>query len=278
MSDGPGRRSSSAEPGGRRELLVLAYHAVSSSWKSPLAVSEAALRTQVEYLRRRGYVGLTLSDAERRRQDRTLPERSVVVTFDDGYESTLRAADVLASVEFPGTVFVVTGFVESGDPLSWHGVAHELRPDTVDELRPLSWDQAAWLVDRGWEVGSHTVTHPLLTQLTGERLRSELDDSRAEIERRLGACTSLAYPYGLADERVADAARASGYAVACTLTFAHSADEPFRRPRVGLGSADTGARLALQVSRAGRALRRSALVRATRTLRRNRPWLPSADG
>jgi peptidoglycan/xylan/chitin deacetylase (PgdA/CDA1 family) len=257
-----------------RRPLILGYHAVSSTWRAPLAISEAVLRAQLTYVRERGYVGLTFSDAERRRREGTLPPRSAVITFDDGYVSTLRAAPILVELGLPGTVFVVTTFVESGEPLSWPGIDHLLRPETADELRPLSWDQAESLAAAGWEVGSHTATHPLLTRVDDERLRVELEESRTAIERRLGTCSSLAYPYGLADDRVAAAAKQCGYEAACMLTFAHFVDEPLRRPRVGLGQTDTGIRLRLQVSRFGQAARRSSAVRAARALRRRRRWLP----
>ena len=239
-----------------RRPLVLCYHAVSSTWRSPLAVSETLLRSQLAYLKKRGYVGLTISDAERRRSDATLPPRSVVVTFDDGYASTGRAAPILAELGFPGTAFLVTDFVESGEPLSW--IAQAIRPDSAEDLRPLTWRDAEKLAATGWEIGSHTMTHPLLTGLDDGSLRAELAGSRAAIDRHLGSCSSLSYPYGHADARVAAEARRAGYEVASTLTLSHSVDEPHRRPRIGIGRADTGIRLAVQVSTVGQAVRRSA--------------------
>ena len=252
---------------------MLAYHAVSSTWQTPLAVPEATLRAQLEHLRDRGYVGMRLSDAERHRRDGTLPSRSLVVTFDDGYASTMRAAPILASLGFPGTVFLVTNFVDTGGALSWPGIDELWRDEAAEELRSMSWDQAAELEAAGWEIGSHTMSHPLLTHVDDDRLRGELEDSRKEIERRLGSCTSVAYPFGVADERVATAAAQAGYEVACMLTFAHFVDEPFRRPRIGLTSEDTRLRLAVQVSGFGQGIRRSAIARTARRLRRRRPWL-----
>lgn len=255
--------------------LVLAYHAVSNTWPSSLAISERRLRDQIRYLKSRGYIGYTISEAEKARIEGALPERSVVVTFDDGYASTLRAVPILEEAGFPGTVFVVTDFVDSGTMLAWSGILEWRGPETADELRPFGWEDAAALVARGWEVGSHTATHPLLTLVDDEQLRDELVRSRSVIEGRLGSCSSLAYPYGQADDRVAAAARSAGYEVACMLTFAHIADEPMRRPRVGLGARDHGVRLAAQVSHLGQAARRSLLARLARALHLRRTWLPS---
>ena len=256
--------------------LMLAYHATSSAWSSPLAISEDALDHHAAHLRRRGYEGLTFAEAERRRRAGTLGQRTVVFTFDDGYASTLRAADALARHDYPGTVFVVTRFAESGEPLSWEGIEHELAGGGA-ELDPLGWDELAGLVDRGWEVGSHTVTHPLLTALSAAELEHELVESRRAVAARLGGCSTIAYPYGQADGRVAAAAAAAGYDAACTLTGAHVADEPYLRPRVNMTGADTGRRLAFKVSPTGVGLRRSAAARTVRRLRRRRDWLPAPD-
>jgi hypothetical protein len=83
----------------------------------------------------------------------------------------------------------------------------------------------------------------------------------------------VAYPFGVADERVAAAAAAAGYEVGCMLTFAHFVDEPFRRPRIGLTTKDARLRLAIQVSGFGQAIRRSVIARTARRLRPRRPWL-----
>ncbi len=111
---GGGGGGEECHPRGRP--LILAYHAVSSTWASPLAVSAAALDEQAAHMRRHGYEGLTFAEAERRRVEGTLPSRSVVFTFDDGYASTLRAAETLARHGYPGTVFVVTRFASPASP------------------------------------------------------------------------------------------------------------------------------------------------------------------
>ena len=256
-----------------RRPLILAYHAVDSAWASPLAVTAGSLELQAAYLAAHGFVGLTLAEAERGRQRGSLPARSVVFTFDDGYRSTALAAPILARFGFPGTVFAVTGYVDSQRPFAWYGVGHE----DPARLSPMAWDGLAALKDQGWEVGSHTVTHALLTNVDDHALADELTGSRERIVERLGSCESIAYPYGQADRRVALAAERAGYRAAVMLTGVVVADEALRRPRVGLGSRDRGLRLRLQLSAPVLAARRTLPARLVRRLRGARAWMPSDE-
>jgi peptidoglycan/xylan/chitin deacetylase (PgdA/CDA1 family) len=238
--------------------LIICYHAVSSDWAGSSAVSESALAEQLALLRRRGYTGLTVSEMERLRQQGELPPRSVAITFDDGYASVLRARGILTAAGYPATVFVVTQFAESGSPLHWPGIDHWLETEYASELKPLSWDDLASLQEAGWEIGSHTVTHPRLPDLDDATLARELAESRQAITERVGDCRVLAYPYGEADARVAAAAAAAGYDSACTLSISHHVDEPYRRPRTGLYDHDQGIRLRIKISSPLGYLRRSA--------------------
>lgn len=254
--------------------LILAFHAVSSSWRSGLVVSERSLESQVSFLRRRGYVGLTFAESEHRRAAGALPEKSVVVTFDDGLASVVRAKPILDSVGFPATIFLIKRFMEAGDPPYSDSV---LDSGPASELRPIDWRAVEMLVEGGWEVGSHTASHPLLPNLANDELMVELESSRAWIAERLGKCETLAYPYGRADERVASAAEKAGYLAACTLTGAHLVDEPYRRPRLELYEADVGLRLAAKTAPLSFTLRRSRIAKATHHLRRRRAWLPATQ-
>ena len=242
--------------------LIVCYHAVSGTWDSPLAVSPEVLDLQLGRLDRLGYRGFTFAEAERRRAAGTLPARAAVVTFDDGYASTAAARPVLERLGWPATVFVVTSFTSSGAALAWAGTEHWLSSPHAHELRPLDWDALAELAEAGWEVGSHTVSHPRLPELGDEALERELVESRETIARRLGRCDTIAYPYGAVDRRVAAAGARAGYLAACTLPRALSVDEPHLRPRVGLYTRDTGMRLWLKVSRPGLLARRSRVAGA----------------
>ncbi len=258
-------------------LLTLLYHAVSSSWRTGLAISERTLEHQLSMLHRRGYVGFTFAELERLRMASALPPRSLAITFDDGFASVLRAKPILDRFGFPATVFIVKTFMETGEPP--RGGADEwLRspadPEQAPELLPLDWRSAETLVEGGWEIGSHTLTHPLLPNLADDEVARELELSRAWIIDRLGRCDTLAYPYGRADARVAAAAAAAGYLAACTATRAQLVDEPQRRPRVELVERDVALRLRVKLSPLSLASRRSSLGRAAHHLRRRRDWLP----
>lgn len=243
--------------------LCLCYHALSADWQSSLAVPPAVFEQHVASLARGRYESFTFAESEARRASGDLPRRSVVFTFDDGYASTLLARPILDAHGFVATVFPVVPFVDSGDPLTWPGIEQWL-PTHRAELAPLSWHDLEGLRDAGWEVGGHTLTHPPLTQVDDERLAHELAAPRETIARRLGSCTTVAYPFGAHDERVAAAARDQGYVAACTLDLL-GLDTPLRRPRIGLFAGDVGWRGQLKLSPAAqtpilRALRRAALA------------------
>lgn len=246
--------------GMHRTPLVLCYHAVSSDWGGPLVVSEAVLAEHVALLKSRGYAAFTFAELERRRRAGTLPRRAVAITFDDGFASVQRAVPILRDAGFSATVFVVTDFVESGEPLRWPG-ACQIPAERAEH--GLGWGDLETMAQLGWEVGSHGAQHRRATELGDEELADELRRSKSAIAARFGTCLSHAYPYGIADSRVAAAAAAEGYVTACTLTRDHRIDDPFRRPRLGLLGTDVGLTAAIKLSRASILLRRTRLAHLT---------------
>ena len=128
--------------------------------------------------------------------------------------------------------------------MAWRGYAEWEGGPFHDELACMSWDTLRELAAAGWEIGSHTQSHPMLTELDAVTLREELVESRAECERRLDRqCDSLAYPYGGCDARVAIAAAAAGYRFAVTIPREATAPLPLQWPRVGVYHGDDAARL-----------------------------------
>jgi peptidoglycan/xylan/chitin deacetylase (PgdA/CDA1 family) len=234
------------------DVLVLCYHAISESFPASLSVTPAAFERQLDLLQRAGYRGVTFADAVREPADRT-----VAITFDDAYLSVLLLAKpLLDSAGYPATVYAPTGYLDTPErPLVWDGIGQWLGGEHERELVPMSWDQLGELSDAGWEIGSHTVSHPHLTQVDDAALRDELIESKAEVERRLGRCETLAYPYGDHDDRVVEAARAAGYAAAGTLPGRLPRPRPLAWPRVGIYHGDDERRYRLKISRAVRLLR-----------------------
>jgi peptidoglycan/xylan/chitin deacetylase (PgdA/CDA1 family) len=223
------------------DSLILCYHAVSDEWPERFAVSTGQLGEQVEHLLGRGYRPATFGEAVS-----GTVRRALAVTFDDAFRSVPeRALPVLSSLGVPATVFVSTSLVDG--PLH---IGYEQWLDTPhrDELVAASWDQLASLIEAGWEIGSHTRSHPYLTRLDDESLHRELGESRAELAHRLGRpCRTLAYPYADVDARVVDAARSAGYAAAATIFGCfHAARDPLRQPRVVVYRHNSPARFKLK--------------------------------
>jgi peptidoglycan/xylan/chitin deacetylase (PgdA/CDA1 family) len=237
------------------DLIVLCYHALSPTWTAALSTTPDRFERQIALLTARGYKGATFTQAV------VAPprERTLVITFDDAYHSVIEhARPILAHYKLPATVFVPTDFIDSGRPMRWAGIEHWLGGPHERELRPMSWVELATLIDAGWEVGSHTASHPRLTQLDDATLAEELARSKAACEERLAApCTCLAYPYGDLDDNVVGAASRAGYGAAAALPERLNADEVMQWPRIGIYHADGDVRFRLKVSPTIRRLRRS---------------------
>jgi peptidoglycan/xylan/chitin deacetylase (PgdA/CDA1 family) len=198
------------------DVLVLGYHGVSPTWPAVISISPALLGDQLELLVKRGYRGATFTEAVTAAPYR----KTLAVTFDDGYASTLDALPILNGLGLVGTVFVVTDWPERGRPMSWPHIDQWLGGPHERELMPLTWRQLRVLADAGWEIGSHTCSHPHLRSLDDARLKHELELSRLAIESRLrGRCTSVAYPYGEVDGRVQSAGRRAGYTAGAAQTW-----------------------------------------------------------
>ena len=234
--------------------LVLCYHAVSDSWPAMLTVTPRRLEQQLGLLVGRGYHGATFTQAVTRPSD----ERTLVVTFDDAYRSVIEHAfPILARLGLPGTVYAVTGGVGANGPMAWPGIDQWLGGPHENELTGVSWSNLKTLAGAGWEIGSHTRTHPHLTRLSDTELQAELTGSREDCEGHLGmACRSLAYPYGDVDARVVEATRAAGYEAACALPKGrlHGPD-PLCWPRIGVYRKDASWRYRLKVSPLARRIR-----------------------
>jgi peptidoglycan/xylan/chitin deacetylase (PgdA/CDA1 family) len=183
---------------------ILLYHHVATppaDARSPaLYVPPRLFARQVAALRRAGYTAVTLGHAWRHWQDGArLPDRPVILSFDDGYaDQYSNAAVALRGLRWPGVLNLQTRRL---------GVAGGL---TRARVRRMLRD--------GWELASHSVTHPDLTTLGPEELRAEVAGSRAALRQAFPRrpVDFFCYPYGRHDAAVEAAVRDAGYLGATT--------------------------------------------------------------
>jgi peptidoglycan/xylan/chitin deacetylase (PgdA/CDA1 family) len=251
------------------DALVLCYHAVSERWPAALSIAPGHLEEHVRMLADRGFRGITFNEATLRPPN----AKTVAITFDDAYRSVIELAfPILSRAGFSATVFAPTGFVGIEEPMAWPGVDHWRETEHAEELVPMSWEELERLAQAGWEIGSHTRSHPRLPTLDDAALDDELQTSRQDIERRLARpCASLAYPYGDHDARVVEAARQAGYESAGTLPARLTPPAgPLDWPRIVVTHADDARRFRLKVSRLARRARATPVWSVMHAARRGR--------
>ncbi len=246
--------------------IVLCYHALSPTWEASLSTTPERFERQIEMLVRRGYRGATFSEAV----SSAPGDRVLAVTFDDAYRSVIEIArPILDRFRLTATVFAPSDQIGRQGPLRWEGIDRWLGGPHESELWPMSWDELRILAADGWEIGSHTATHPHLTRVEDSVLENELTRSKAVCEQELGTpCTSVAYPYGDVDDRVVAGAVRAGYAAGAALPGRLHAEHPMRWPRIGVYYADDDRRFRLKVSPAVRRLRASPAWELLDSLRR----------
>ena len=238
----------------RKRVVFLCYHGVtkcsSRSTEDPkgLHVNHLRFKEHLEFLRSH-YNVIPLSDyLAAQRNERSLPDYSVVLTFDDGFRNFLTvAATLLAQYEMPATVFLVTDrahpTVDVDLPDAW---------TPADDRKHLSWSEAQWLKEnQNIEFGSHTCSHSGLLTLSLQDARRELLQSYNELLSNLGVKTAiLAYPKGQYSSVIADEARKVGYAGAVTTDRGRNEvdHDPFTLGRTLIGDDDDLASFAVRVS------------------------------
>lgn len=191
-------------------IPILMYHKVAPvNQRSTLKghyVSPRLFARQMAALCARGYEVAPLS----RLFAGDLSDRSVVITFDDGYENYFtHALPVLVRYGFPATVFLVANAI--GRTNAWDANEGDVEERLMD-LRQIREAQAA-----GTEFGSHTLDHVDLISATPDEAWRQISESRRVLEERLEMpVSSFCYPYGRKTEAIRDMVGRAGYRLACS--------------------------------------------------------------
>ena len=193
---------------------VLMYHEVSPTPHPSFrryTVTVRAFTWQMRWLAACGYQAIDMNDLLRARLGQgSLPERPVLITFDDGFQGVVdHAVPVLRAHKFTAVFYLVTGLM--GKTSRW------MLPEVGLDLPLMTWDSAKALAAEGFQCATHTVTHPRLASLEPGRCRTELVDARRRLEDELGGpAVHLAYPYGSYDPGVQALVAEAGYVTACS--------------------------------------------------------------
>jgi peptidoglycan/xylan/chitin deacetylase (PgdA/CDA1 family) len=177
---------------------ILMYHYVepwpagADELRQGLTVPPEAFAAQMAYLHERGYTTISLYELmEALAVGRPLPERPVVLTFDDGYRCLADyAAPIMHTYGFTGTIFLVTQLMDEGFP------------------QYLTWPQAEALYALGWKLEPHTKTHAQLSGRGRDFQLYQMLGSLEAVEAHIGTRPRFfAYPSGQFDELTLQLAR-----------------------------------------------------------------------
>lgn len=185
------------------QVPILMYHEVSPTGSGELYLTPEDFQSELDWLTENGWHGITLGQLYAHwYEDEPLPEKPVVLTFDDGYRTMYtEVMPRLKQAGFAGTFFVIPAARWS----DW----------SMDE------GMFAAMVNNGMELGSHTYNHLELDTLSQSDIAGELQSSMALIEQLTGQpVVSVCYPAGAYNDTVLEQAQAAGYRIGVTTELA----------------------------------------------------------
>jgi peptidoglycan/xylan/chitin deacetylase (PgdA/CDA1 family) len=247
-------------------IPILLYHSVSDMPTGdfgPFTVSRSQFAAHLDRLLTLDFVTITVGQMlERVRTLLPLPERTAVITVDDGFaDFAANAWPELQERKMKATLYVTAGFI--GAQSSW------LAPLHADNMAMLDRQQLVDLASQGCEIGAHSMTHPQLDCLPRHQATQEIRQCKDILEQVLGqSVNSFAYPHGYHDREVRQMVIDSGYSSASAVkdALSHVDDDPFALARVTV-------KANFDETKIGRILAGEGFARAPRRERwRTRGW------
>ena len=201
--------------GNSGRIKVLMYHRIVadedvSPGEREFCIDAKVFRSHLRILERMGFTAITFNDFDLfKRGELNLPRKPIILTFDDGYRDTYElAVPILREYGMKAVVFVIADpKIRMNDWDSGYDItpAPLMTPEQIVELH-----------SAGFEIGSHSLTHPRLTQISRGQAWEEITRSRMLLEILINApVRTFSYPYGLNNAAVCRLVRDAGYTYGC---------------------------------------------------------------
>jgi len=188
---------------GNNKIPILMYHSISYEKGNTLRIPKESFRNQMKYLKDNNYTTLTLDELYAyMKMSKKLPEKSIVITFDDGYKDNYtNAFPILKEFKFKSTVFVITNAIDKDKN---YLTSNEIKSMDKNNMR----------------IESHTASHEHLDKIPYKDEVTTMTTSKSNLERILGRKINyIAYPYGEYNSDTIKAAKQSGYKLAFSTEF-----------------------------------------------------------
>lgn len=197
-----------------QRFVILMYHMISEP-KTAAEIKYACPPKQFEQhlqmLLSSGFKPISINAIEDYYLHQTpLPDKAFLISFDDGFEDNYsNAFSILQRYKIPAVIYLATGSI--GKTNQW------MSKLTFSERKMLTWAQIKDMASQGIDFGSHTVSHPKLSELNDNSVSKELVESKQLIEDQLSMeCSHFAYPYGLLTEKTRYLVQQTGFKTACS--------------------------------------------------------------
>lgn len=207
-------RNGVIQPNRKSSVKVMMYHRIVEDTEHMRGyfwtITKSQLRQELEMLDKWGYTCIGFQDYSLfQKGELVLPKKPVILTFDDGYEEIHKnALPILREFGVKATMFVL------GDQ-KVRANLWDTDPD-INGVPLLDGRRIRELYQAGFEIGSHSMTHPSLTKLPGKEAWMEISDSKKNLEDLIQASvTTFAYPFGLATQALKEMVRSAGYDYGC---------------------------------------------------------------
>ena len=207
----------------KNRVRILCYHRVCDiphGIKFSFNVTPTAFAQQMEFLSRNKNNIITLDELiNYKYKGKTLPLKSVIITFDDGYaDNYLNAFPILERHNFKATIFLVTDYINGKRTFNWlKSDERSLLDYQVDKAAwlPLDRQSILYMQARGMSFGAHTKTHCALDGIEEQKAIDEIENSKKRLEEiLLKPVICFSYPYSRMNERVKGLVKEAGYKIA----------------------------------------------------------------